>query len=137
MTPVSRNISKITLVTNTAVNMLIRRPAIKTIAKPFTGPVPTAYKMSAVINVVIFESTIVVKALSYPFLTASFIVLPLSFSSLIRSKINTFASTAIPIINTRPAIPGRVSVAFSIAKVATTRNMLKMKVAFATPPAPK
>ena len=44
--------------------MLIKRPAINTMANPFTGPVPTAYKISAVIKVVKFESTIVVKALS-------------------------------------------------------------------------
>ena len=37
--------------------------------------------------------------------------LPLRSSSLIRSNINTLASTAIPIVKIIPAIPGRVSVA--------------------------
>ena len=43
--------------------------------------------------------------------TAAITDLPFLISSLIRSKINTFASTAIPIVRTIPAIPGKVNVA--------------------------
>ena len=42
---------------------------------------------------------------------AARIVFPVNNSSLIRSKIRTLASTAIPIVSIKPAIPGRVNVA--------------------------
>ena len=45
-------------------------PIDRVIAKPFTGPVPIIYKISAVINVVTFASKIVTKALEKPSLIA-------------------------------------------------------------------
>ena len=51
------------------------------------------------------------RALLYPFSTALIILDPLLISSLTRSKINTLASTAIPIVKIMPAIPGKVKVA--------------------------
>ena len=90
-----------------AVNIEVTIPIDRVIAKPFTGPVPIIYKISAVINVVTFASKIVTKALEKPSLIAdcgSF-----SFnSSRIRENISTFASTAIPTVKTIPAMPGKV-----------------------------
>ena len=45
-------------------------------------------------------------------------VLPWSSSSRMRSKISTFASTAMPIESTKPASPGSVSVASNPASAA-------------------
>ena len=50
-------------------------------------------------------------------------VLPSSSSSRIRSKISTFASTAMPIDNTIPASPGSVSVASTIERLPTVKRM--------------
>ena len=63
------------------------------------------------ISVVRLASTIVVNAFPKPFWIA---IRTLEFrarSSRMRSKINTFASTAIPMVNTMPANPGKVNVA--------------------------
>ena len=51
---------------------------------------------------------------------------PLSISSLILSYIRTFASTAIPIVNTIPAIPGKVNTAPRPARTP------KIKIIFST-----
>ena len=53
-----------------AVNIEVTIPIDRVIAKPFTGPVPIIYKISAVINVVTFASKIVTKALEKPSLIA-------------------------------------------------------------------
>ena len=42
-------------------------------------------------------------------------------SSQIRSKMRTLASTAIPVVNTIPAIPGKVKVAPIIERLATIK----------------
>ena len=57
------------------------------------------------------ESKIDDKACLNPSTTAWSVLLPLANSSLERSKISTLASTAIPIVSTIPAIPGKVSTA--------------------------
>ena len=62
------------------------------------------------ISVVTCESKIVRKARSYPAASAPRNDLPLADSSRIRSKIRTLASTAIPIVRSTPAMPGRVRV---------------------------
>ncbi len=49
---------------NTPLNMLVSRPKPKVKAKPWIGPLPIEYRMTAVIMVVMFESKIVLKALS-------------------------------------------------------------------------
>ena len=64
--------------------------------------------------VVIFPSKMAEKALEKPFLIAVFVVLPSPISSLIRVKMMTFASTAIPIPRMIPAIPGRVREMFRV-----------------------
>ena len=55
-------------------------------------------------------------------------------SSLIRSKIKTLASTAIPIVSTIPAIPGRVSVAAKYAIIEKINAILKIKPTLANSP---
>ena len=57
-----------------------------------------------------FESKILVNALSKPRLIAVNNVLPALNSSFVLSKIRMFASTAIPIERIKPAIPANVKV---------------------------
>ena len=61
-------------------------------------------------------------------------VLPLLNSSLILSKIRTFASTAIPTVSTIPAIPDRVKVAWNSDKTATIIIIFETNAIFATNP---
>ena len=49
-------------VTTSAVNIEMQTPAVRVIAKPRTGPVPTTNRMMPVMIVVRFESRIAVKA---------------------------------------------------------------------------
>ena len=81
---------------------------IKVVAKPKIGPEPNVANTIAVNNVVKLPSMIELMARLKPSLTAIFNPLPSLSSSRIRSNINTLASTAIPIVNTIPAIPGNV-----------------------------
>ena len=96
------------IVTTTALNILINIPIIKVIAKPLTILVENQIKIRQVSNVEIFPSRIDVHALENPSSISRIPVLPKRFSSFIRSKIRTFASTAIPIDNTNPASPAKV-----------------------------
>ena len=73
-------------------------------------PVPKIPSTIAAIIVVILPSIIAESAFLKPFPIAERTDLPRPISSLIRVNIITFASTAIPIESTIPAIPGRVSV---------------------------
>tara|TARA_B100000700_G_C14338034_1_gene531343 strand:+ start:62 stop:523 length:462 start_codon:yes stop_codon:yes gene_type:complete len=99
------------LVNIIAVNIDANIPNDKVIEKPLIGPEPNINNNKAAIKVVIFASKIVEIALSKPFLIADKVLLLFLYSSLILSKIKTFASTAIPIVKTIPAIPGNVNVA--------------------------
>jgi hypothetical protein len=105
------HIDTISLVIINAVNTEVTIPIDKVTANPLTGPVPKKNKTNEAIRVVILASRIVPKDLEYPDSTAAKGLLPLKYSSLIRSKIITFESTAIPIVKTIPAIPGNVKVA--------------------------
>ncbi len=62
------------------------------------------------IAVTTFASMIVWKPFAYPVAIACRTLFPDRTSSLIRSKMTTFASAATPIVRIRPAKPGRVSV---------------------------
>ena len=95
-------------------------------AKPLIGPEPKIYKKSAANRVVRFESIIVEIARLYPLSIAGIAERPFLSSSRIRSKIKTFASTAIPIVKTMPAIPGRVNVACRVDNSAIIRMILKI-----------
>ena len=93
-----------------AVNIETTTPIASVNAKPLTTLVPKKYKITQVKIVVMFESKILVKALSKPELIAVNKFLPAFNSSLVLSKIRIFASTAIPTDNTKPAIPASVRV---------------------------
>ena len=93
-----------------ALNIETSTPIARVKAKPLTMLVPQQYRIAQVIIVVILESKILVKALSNPELIAVKSVLPAFSSSFVLSKINMFASTAIPILRMKPAIPARVNV---------------------------
>ncbi|MNH09371.1 hypothetical protein D3C79_688240 [compost metagenome] len=60
--------------------------------------------------------------------------MPAFSSSRIREKISTLASTAIPMVNTIPAIPGRVRVAPSSDISASSRTMLPARAMVAITP---
>ena len=94
-----------------AVNILTTTPTPKLIAKPFTGPEPKIVKIPAVIITDTFASVIVANARLKPASIATRMDLPENTSSLKRSKIRMFASTATPIDKIIPAIPGNVIVA--------------------------
>ena len=114
--------------------MDVKIPMDNVIAKPFTGPVPIAYKTIEAIRVVTLASTIVTKALEKPSCIAVWGSLPSFYSSRIREKIKTLASTAIPMVSTIPAIPGRVKVAPSNDIKPVIRTTFANKAIFAARP---
>ena len=75
-----------------------------------------------------------IEALLKPLSTADGTIFPCLNSSLIRSKINTLESTAIPIKRIKPAIPGNVKVALNRAKPATNKIKFKIKAIIAFSP---
>ena len=89
-------------------------------AKPRTEPVPKAYSTTAAMMVVTFESMMAESALEKPLRTAEPIGRPFLTSSRMRSKMTTFASTAMPMPRMIPATPGRVSCAPVSASSSTT-----------------
>ena len=114
--------------------MKLKFPRIRVIAKPCTGPVPTIYKINATIKVVKFASTIVMNALSYPDVIASKGFTLRFNSSRILEKINTFASTAIPMVRTIPAMPGKVKVADKIDITEAIKTRFNRTAKFAIKP---
>ena len=106
--PASR--PSIARVATTAVSTETTVPISSMSAKPFTWAVATANSTSAVIAVTTFASTIVWKPFWYPVAIAARVDFPDRTSSLMRSKMTTFASAATPIVRIRPAKPGSVSV---------------------------
>ena len=71
-------------------------------------------------KVVMFASMIVQKAFLKPAFTEASGDFPVRCSSLIRSKIITLASTAIPTVRMRPAMLVRVNVRLKADRIATT-----------------
>ena len=61
----------IVLVTNRAVNKLAIRPIDKVTANPLIGPEPNWNSIKAAMSVVVFESTIALRALLKPLFTAA------------------------------------------------------------------
>ena len=94
-----------------AVNIDVAMPSDSVTAKPLIGPVPNMNSTIAAISVVRFESTIVEYALSQPARMLACGDMPFASSSRMRSKISTFASTAMPTVSTMPAMPGSESCA--------------------------
>ena len=102
-------------VTMIAVNMDTTTPSSRVLAKPWMEPVPKNSSTMAAIRVVTLASRIADMAFLKPARTAAFTLRPRRISSLKRSKMMTFASTAIPMPSTTPARPGRVSWIWKIA----------------------
>ena len=72
-----------------------------------------------------------------PMLIASVLPTPAFISSRIRSNIKMFASTAVPIVNTIPAIPAKVKTAPKEARHPKINTTFTAKAIFATiPPLP-
>jgi len=90
--------------------MLIKTPIPNTKANPLIKLVPNQKRMTAVMMLEIFESRIASHARLNPSSTASRRFSRSPSSSFRRSKIRTFASTAIPIERINPAIPAAVRV---------------------------
>ncbi|MNT95267.1 hypothetical protein D3C72_2371170 [compost metagenome] len=61
--------------------------------------------------------------------------LPCASSSRTRSKIRMFASTDKPMVNTIPAIPGKVNTAPNDTRIPITKNKLIKRAKLATQPA--
>ena len=78
-------ILKIVFEVNIAVNILVKIPQHKTIAKPLIGPEPNWYKISAARIVVTFASIIVVIALEKPLSTADLDFFILGYMTLVPS----------------------------------------------------
>jgi hypothetical protein len=104
-------VSTRTLVRTKAVNIDTATPTVRVIPKPLTAPEAKKNSRTAAMTVVALESAMALHALAKPERTARRTLRPAACSSLARSKTNTLASTAMPMANTKPAIPGRVSVA--------------------------
>ena len=118
-----------------AVNKEVAIPINKVVAKPLIGPVPNTKRINAVKPVVIFASKIDERALLNPSETDFLRPFPFLSSSLILSNINTLASTEIPMVNTTPAIPGRVSTAPSPARIPKMSKIFNTKAISAKIPA--
>ena len=85
-------------------------PIDSTTAKPLIGPEPNRNMMMATMMLRLLASQIVRLASLKPVSTLAMTPLPLRCSSRIRSLISTLASTAAPMVNTIPAMPGSVRV---------------------------
>ena len=94
------------------------------VRKTFIGPDPIKNSIIAANNVVIFASKIAVLDFVYPLSKAIMLFFSFLISSLILSKIKTFASTAIPTVNIIPAIPGNVRVASKSVKILKVKRRL-------------
>ena len=125
--PLNKRLSTNKRVMKIAVNKEVPIPINKVVANPLIGPVPKTNKIKAVKPVVIFASKIEDKALLNPSATDFCAPFPLRNSSRIRSKISTFASTDIPMVNTIPAIPGNVNTAPKPARIPKINKMFNAK----------
>ncbi len=83
-------------------------PIPSTSANPFTSEVPNQKSMTAAIKLVMFASRIASHARPKPSPIAFSLFFPSLSSSLMRSAISTFASTASPTERMSPAIPAAV-----------------------------
>ena len=120
-----------------AVKSEVRIPINKVVANPLIGPEPNINSITAVRPVVMFASNIEESAFENPSLIESASPLPLRSSSLIRSKISTFASTDIPMVRTIPAIPGKVNTAPKLVSTPKIKTMLNTSAISAyKPPLP-
>ncbi len=105
-----------------AVNMDKATPINKVRAKPLTirapSSPPSQKRTRQAIKVVMLLSLIAVQARLNPASTAAPKLRPPRISSLMRSKIRTLASTAMPSDRMKPATPGKVRVTGTSLKMA-------------------
>ncbi|MNG14028.1 hypothetical protein D3C84_977520 [compost metagenome] len=94
------------------VRILTRILKIIVKANPRMAPLPITYRTTLAIIFVMFASIIVRSEFFEPDLSEDSKLLSLRISSLIRSYMMMFASTAMPTPSTNAAMPGKVSVAF-------------------------
>ena len=111
------------LETEMAVIMDTNTPIPKVRANPLTEDVPSQKRIMAVMIEEIFESRMESQALLNPSWKASMSPFPFFLSSLLRSKIRTLASTAIPIERMNPAMPAEVKVTGISLKTVRERIM--------------
>ena len=123
------------LVMNMAVNKEVTIPINRVVANPLIGPEPNTNSIKAVKPVVMLASKIEERAFPKPSAIAWLCPFPFANSSLIRSKISTLASTDIPMVNTIPAIPGRVSTAFKLTNTPKINKMFNRRAISAKIPA--
>ncbi len=109
-----------TRVTTSADTIEASTPMARVTPNPRTGPDARKNSRPAASRVVTLESMIALHALVKPEPTATRRPLagPAAYSSRARSKTRTLASMAMPIASTKPASPGRVSVAPSPTSIA-------------------
>jgi hypothetical protein len=89
----------------------------------------------AAMKVVMFASNIVQRAFRKPAFMAASGDFPARYSSLIRSKMMTFASTAMPTVRMMPAMLVRVSVRLKAESMDTMMKRLRTSAKSATNPA--
>ena len=109
-----------------AENRVVTNPMESVTANPLIGPEPNINNMTEAIKVVIFASKIVTIDFLKPKSKACIFEFSFLNSSFIRSKIKTFASTAIPTVKITPAIPGKVKVASN--KVFNSQSIVTINI---------
>ena len=132
--PLSDVKANINLDTTTAAKNEVKIPIINVVANPLIGPEPNDNTIP-IKSVVILASKIAAIALLNPSSSAALYPFPDLNSSLILSKISTFASTDIPIVNTIPAIPGKVKIAPIDDNAPTNKKILTTNATSAIIPA--
>ena len=100
--------------------MLIKTPRIRVKANPLTKLVPKANRIPLTIKVLRLLSLIDGHARLNPSSIAKPKIRPLRNSSFILSKIKMLASTAMPTLKIKPAIPASVKVTGISLKIAMT-----------------
>ncbi len=135
--PLAKRFSYTSRVRNTAVRNDAAIPIIRVMANPLMAPAPKMARMTPVMIVVRLESKIAEKAFLYPSSSALRKVLPAASSSLIRSLMSTFASTAMASERIIPAIPGRVSTAWNAARAPRVKKKFRSNAALITMPGVK
>ena len=121
------------LVTKIAENIETKTPIASVTAKPLIKPVPKIKSTKQAINEFTLLSNILLKALSKPASMAWKKLFPALSSSFVRSKINMFASTAIPMLRINPATPARVNVTV-FSKIEIVMSVYKISAMLATTP---
>ena len=111
--------------------IVLKTPNPNVIENPLMGPEPMKKRIIAAIKVVTLASNIALKAWEKPVSIELIFDLPNNCSSLILSKIRTFASTAIPTVKAIPAIPGNVKVASKRTNQETRNSIFIINTVFA------